>query len=117
MKYHVALPCPLISNSTAYLLEDLGHEVIEVNSGASALEVLENGRKVDLLLTDYSMPKMTGMQLACAARELRPELPIVMATGYADLPSGTSMSIVRLRKPYQQHQLVAEIAKALSTAP
>ena len=108
---------PLISNSTAYLLEDLGHEVIEVNSGASALEVLENGRKVDLLLTDYSMPKMTGMQLACAARELRPELPIVMATGYADLPSGTSMSIVRLRKPYQQHQLVAEIAKALRTAP
>jgi PAS domain S-box-containing protein len=108
---------PLISNSTAYLLEDLGHEVIEVNSGASALEVLENGRKVDLLITDYSMPKMTGMQLAYAARELRPELPIVMATGYADLPTGTSMSIVRLRKPYQQHQLMAEIAKALRTAP
>jgi len=51
--------------------------------------------------------------LAYAARQLRPDLPVVMATGYADLPSGTSMDIVRLRKPYQQHQLVAEIAKAL----
>lgn len=105
---------PLISDSTAYLLEDLGHEVIETDSGANALEVLSSGRKVDLLITDYSMPKMTGMQLAHAARELRPDLPIVIATGYADLPSGTTMDIVRLRKPYQQHQLAAEIAKALS---
>lgn len=106
----------LISNSTAYLLEDLGYEVIESNSGASALEVLENGKKVDLLITDYAMPKMTGMQLARAARELRPDLPIVMATGYADLPPGTGLNIGRLRKPYQQHQLVAEIAKALRLA-
>jgi len=106
----------LISNSTAYLLEDLGHEVIEANSGTSALEVLRNGRKVDLLLTDYSMPNMTGMQLAYAARELRPDLPIVIATGYAELPAGVSTDIARLRKPYQQHQLVAEIAKALGAA-
>ena len=81
-----------------------------------ALEVLENGKKVDLLITDYAMPKMTGMQLARAARELRPDLPIVMATGYADLPPGTGLNIGRLRKPYQQHQLVAEIAKALRLA-
>jgi CheY-like chemotaxis protein/anti-sigma regulatory factor (Ser/Thr protein kinase) len=103
----------LISDSTAYLLEDLGHEVIEADSGANALEVLRSGKKVDLLFTDYSMPKMTGMQLAQAARELRPDLPIVMATGYAELPAASTMDIVRLRKPYQQHQLVAEIAKAL----
>jgi PAS domain S-box-containing protein len=104
----------LISDSTAYLLEDLGHEVIKADSGANALEVLRSGKKVDLLITDYSMPKMTGMQLAHAARELRPDLPIVIATGYADLPLGAAMGIVRLRKPYQQHQLVTEIAKALS---
>ena len=104
---------PLISDSTAYLLEDLGHEVIEADSGANALAVLRSGKKVDLLITDYSMPKMTGMQLAHAARELRPDLPIVIATGYADLPSGSTLDIVRLRKPYQQHQLVAEISKAL----
>ncbi|MFM0213736.1 ATP-binding protein [Paraburkholderia sediminicola] len=103
----------LIASSTAYLLEDLGHEVIEADSGANALEVLKNGQKVDLLITDYSMPKMTGVQLAVAARELRPNLPILLATGYADLPQGASLDIPRLRKPYQQHQLVAEIARAL----
>lgn len=106
----------LISTSTAYLLEDMGHEVIEVNSGADALSVLEQGRNVDLLITDYAMPKMTGAQLARAARELRPGLPILIATGYADLPQGMSMDIPRLRKPYQQKQLIAEIAKALSGA-
>ncbi|MBP0590324.1 response regulator [Paraburkholderia sp. LEh10] len=103
----------LIATSTAYLLEDLGHDVIEANSGAKALEILREGHKVDLLITDYSMPKMTGVQLADAARELRPGLPILLATGYADLPKGTSVDIPRLRKPYLQHQLVAEIAKAL----
>ena len=102
----------LIATSTAYLLEDLGHNVIEANSGAKALEILREGHKVDLLITDYSMPRMTGLQLAKAARELRPNLPILLATGYADLPKGAEVDIPRLRKPYQQHQLVAEIAKA-----
>lgn len=104
----------LISTSTAYLLEDLGHEVIEVNSGADALDVLKNGQKVDVLITDYAMPKMTGAQLACAARELRPHLPIIIATGYADLPLEDDVDFPRLRKPYRQQQLLSEIAKALS---
>ncbi|MFX1765707.1 ATP-binding protein [Paraburkholderia sp. A1RI-2L] len=106
----------LISTSTAYLLEDLGHEVIGANSGEDALDVLRNEQKVDLLITDYSMPKMNGAQLARAARELRPGLPVLIATGYADLPQNTNMDIPRLRKPYQQKQLIAEIAKALSFA-
>lgn len=104
---------PLISTSTAYLLEDLGHDVIEANSAADALDVLKNGRKVDVVITDYAMPKMTGTELADAARELRPDLPVIIATGYADLPPGNSMDLPRLRKPYRQEQLLSEIAKAL----
>ena len=104
----------LIATSTAYLLQDMGHEVIEADSGAGALEILKAGRKIDLLLTDYSMPRMTGLELALAARELRPTLPVILATGYAELPQGTDVEIQRLRKPYRQHQLVAEIAKALA---
>jgi signal transduction histidine kinase/CheY-like chemotaxis protein len=106
----------LISTSTAYLLEDLGHEVIEANSGADALDVLKKGRKVDVLITDYAMPRMTGTQLASAARELRPNLPVIIATGYADLPPGNSVALPRLRKPYRQEQLLSEIAKALCGA-
>jgi PAS domain S-box-containing protein len=104
----------LIATSTAYLLEDLGHHVIEANSGMSALDILKEGQRVDVLITDYSMPKMTGAQLATAARKLRPDLPIVIATGYAELPADADSDIPRLRKPYRQDELLAEIQKAIS---
>ena len=103
----------LISMSTAMMVEDLGHEVIEVNSGLAALEVLRSGRKVDLLITDFSMPKMNGAQLATAAKELRPHLPILLATGYAELPVGTDRKFPRLSKPYRQEQLAAVIAETM----
>ena len=107
----------LIAMSTVCLLEDLGHDVIEANSGDHALKILRDGRIVDLLVTDYSMPKMNGAQLAAAAREIRPELPILLATGYADLPAGSPLSLPRISKPYQQDQLEAEIVKALKQNP
>ena len=104
---------PLIAMSTVDMLEDLGHDVIEANSGARALEILQSGPKVDLLITDYSMPKMTGAQLAKAARELWPELPILLATGYADLPKGFDIELPRLAKPYHQAQLARHISNVL----
>jgi signal transduction histidine kinase len=99
----------LISLSTAALLEDLGHEVVKASSGAAALEVLQSGKPVDLLITDYAMPGMTGVQLAEAARKIRPGLPILLATGYADLPARTKIDLPRLSKPYQQRQLAERI--------
>jgi len=103
----------LVSMSTAGLLEDLGHEVIEAGSGPQALEILKSGQTVDLVITDYSMPKMNGVQFAKAAQDLRPGLPILLATGYADLPPGTGIGLPRLGKPYRQEQLSEEIAKIL----
>ncbi|WP_244593347.1 hybrid sensor histidine kinase/response regulator [Rhodoblastus acidophilus] len=103
----------LIAMSTVCMLEDLGHDVIEANSGARALEILRNDPSVDLMVTDYSMPKMNGGELAVAAREIRPHLPILLATGYADIPPGSPVSLPRISKPYRQDQLEAEIAKAL----
>jgi PAS domain S-box-containing protein len=103
----------LIAMSTVDMLEDLGHKVLEANSGAQALALLQSGPAIDLMITDYSMPGMTGAQLAKAALELKPDLPIVLATGYADLPPGAGIDLPRLGKPYTQDQLAAEIAKAL----
>jgi CheY-like chemotaxis protein len=104
---------PLISMSTAMMVEDLGHDVVEANSGNEALGILKNGRNIDLLITDFSMPKMNGAQLAEAARQLRSDLPILLATGYADLPTGTDHGLPRLGKPYQQEQLASAIAETL----
>lgn len=106
----------LISMSTALMVEDLGHTVVEVNSALQALDMLRNGKKIDLLITDFSMPKMNGAQLAAAAKELRPGLPVLLATGYADLPQGTGSEFPRLAKPFQQEQLAAAIANVMSSA-
>jgi signal transduction histidine kinase/CheY-like chemotaxis protein len=103
----------LISLSTVALLEDLGHTVIKATSGTDALEVLRDGGTVDLMITDYAMPGMTGLQLAEEARRLRPDLPILLATGYADLPAGGTLELPRLSKPYQQRQLAEQISNLI----
>jgi PAS domain S-box-containing protein len=106
----------LVVTSTVSMLEDFGHDVIEADSGASALNILQDGRPIDLLITDYSMPKMNGAQLATAARRLRPDLPILIVSGYAELPQGSDLKLPRLGKPYQPEQLAAEIAKVMKAA-
>lgn len=102
----------LIGLATTDLLEDLGHTVIRASSGAEALDILRADEAIDLMITDYAMPGMTGLQLAEQARSMRPELPILLATGYADLPARASLELPRLNKPYQQKQLAEQI-KAL----
>ncbi|KQV41667.1 two-component system sensor histidine kinase/response regulator [Rhizobium sp. Root1204] len=104
----------LIAMSSVDMLEDLGHRVREASSGQQALEIIRSEPAIDLLITDFSMPGMNGAQLAKAARELRPTLPILVATGYAELPAGTEMDLPRLGKPYTQEQLEREIARILS---
>jgi signal transduction histidine kinase len=106
----------LISMSTADMLADLGHEVVEAVSGWQALDILRSGTHVDLLLTDFAMPGMTGADLVRAARELRPDLPVLIATGYAEMPDDTGSDIPRLAKPYQLRQLAAQLAKLLGNS-
>jgi CheY-like chemotaxis protein/two-component sensor histidine kinase len=96
---------PLIAMSTTEMLEDLGHHVIGVNSGLHALDIIRSEQPIDLMMTDHVMPGMTGIELAAASREVRPSLPILLATGYADLPEGAQLDLPRLAKPYHQEQL------------
>jgi PAS domain S-box-containing protein len=104
---------PLIAMSTTEMLEDLGHRVIGVNSGLHALDILKSGQRVDLMMTDHMMPGMTGVELAQASREVRPSLPILLATGYAELPEGAQLDLPRLAKPYHQDQLRDRLAQLL----
>jgi PAS domain S-box-containing protein len=96
---------PLIAMSTTEMLEDLGHQVIGASSGSHALDILRSDQPIDLMMTDHLMPGMTGIELAAASREVRPRLPVLLATGYADLPEGASTDVPRLAKPYHQNQL------------
>jgi signal transduction histidine kinase len=104
---------PLISSSTAAMLEDLGHVVTETYSATSALEILRTGAKIDLIVTDHAMPHMTGLELASIIREEWPWIPIVLASGYADLLNAGTVSIPRLAKPYHQSELASCIASVL----
>jgi len=106
----------LINMNTVDMLEDLGHEVLGAYSGEEALKILGSGQQIDILVTDYAMPGMTGVELAGKARDVRPGLPILLATGYADLPSGTTTDLPRLAKPYRQADLANQVAQLLAGA-
>lgn len=103
----------LIAMSSVDMLEDLGHMVTEANSGAEALALLESGQEFDLMITDYSMPGMNGAELGKVVRRLHPDMPILVASGYAELPPGAGVDLPRLGKPYSQAQLSNEIGKLL----
>ncbi|KAA2234851.1 MHYT domain-containing protein [Salinarimonas soli] len=104
---------PLVRENTAAMLDDLGHEVIEARSGEEALGLVHQARRIDLVLTDHVMPGMTGGALASRLAEERPDLPIILASGYAEL-SGESGSALRLSKPFDQRALVDAISVVLA---
>ena len=104
----------LVLANIVAMLEDLGHTVIAVGSGPRAIEEIDSTAAIDVLITDQAMPVMTGMQLIEAVRERRAILPVILATGYAELPPGISASIGRLAKPFTQRALADALATAVS---
>ncbi len=103
---------PLVLTNTVLMIEDLGHATAQAQSAEEALLLLDGGAPFDLVVTDHAMPKVTGSQLAAIIRERCPGLPIVLATGYAELPQGADTSLIRLSKPFSQNQLETAIANA-----
>ncbi|MDO1584261.1 PAS domain-containing sensor histidine kinase [Rhizobium oryzicola] len=103
----------LVLMNTSLMLEDLGHTVIEAYNGDEALAVIRSNRAIDLVITDHSMPKMTGSELAGRIAAARPGLPVLLATGYAELPVGGDNRLPRLPKPFSQQQLEDAIATSI----
>ena len=99
----------LILLNTVTVLEEMGHLVFEAHSGNTALEILEV-EPVDLMITDYAMPGMSGTQLVEAARSKQPDLKAILASGYADLPGDRTLALPRLSKPYTDSELADAIA-------
>lgn len=108
----------LVRMGTMAMVEELGHIVVaEAGSGAQALALLREGGAVDLLLTDQAMPGMTGQQLADAAREVRPGLPVLLATGYADQGAAGAKNLPRLPKPYGLDDLATALSAFTKRLP
>ena len=95
------------------MLDDIGYGVIEVEDAFRALEVIASPARISILLTDQAMPGLTGMQLAEAAKKLRPRLPVILASGYAELPKDAQGILRRLAKPYRLAELLDAIAAGL----
>jgi PAS domain S-box-containing protein len=108
--------------TTAAMLEDLGHTVTQAGDGPEMLDLLkEDPDSFDLIISDYAMPRLSGAEVVHQAREIRPEMPAILITGYAD-----SRSIARrpedvhvLAKPFTPEQMCAAIggAAAGKTSP
>jgi CheY-like chemotaxis protein len=104
-----------VRTTTAALLSDLGHEIEEASDGREALGIIERQADAfDLIITDYAMPLMSGTELIEKARQVRPDLPALIITGYAD-----EQSIARrpedvqvIAKPFTPDQM----KNAISTA-
>lgn len=101
---------PMVAETTVNMLERLGHRVTVASSGRDALELLGSLPPVDLVITDHAMPGMTGKELAQRIRETRPLLPIVLASGYAELPGSDELGLPRLDKPYALGKLASIIS-------
>jgi CheY-like chemotaxis protein len=98
-----------------HLLADLGYEVLSAASAEQALEILE-GRGVDIVFSDIVMPEMSGLDLARYLAERRPDLPIVLATGYSEeTVSGEAVAFEVLSKPYGADSLGGALARALAS--
>jgi CheY-like chemotaxis protein len=104
----------LVRVATADMLSDLGYQVVQATSGADALRILRGGDAPDVLVTDYLMPGMNGVELVKAAHALVPELPALLISGYSNIVSGPGTAIPRLAKPFRQANLAEEIAALLS---
>jgi signal transduction histidine kinase/ActR/RegA family two-component response regulator len=106
----------LVMTGISAMIEDLGHTPIEAHSGAEALARLASDTEIDVVITDHAMPAMTGLQLAGQVHQTYPGLPVILATGYAELPGDpASLGILRLAKPCNQYEIAMAIQSALGS--
>jgi YesN/AraC family two-component response regulator len=80
--------------------------VVEAGSGEEALAALHK-QSFDLVITDQAMPRMTGVELIQAMEQEWPQLPVILATGYAELPQGAQVNTPLLNKPFTEADLAA----------
>ena len=99
------------------MLADFGHNVLTAKDGPAALDLLhKRGEEIDLLITDYAMPHLSGSELVRRARKDRPGLPAIMITGNADAVEAADLAagMLMLYKPFTPDQMHRSVAAVTS---
>ncbi len=107
---------PLVLMNTVLMLDDLGHSAMGAASADEALVILEQGQLPDVVVSDQAMPRMTGDELAREIGKRYPQLTIILASGYAELPKGAALALPRLAKPFSQAELNEALASVITTS-
>ena len=108
---------PTVMEMATSILKRLGYKVTSRTDSVDALEVFHsNPDEFDLLITDYTMPKLTGVDFAREVRRIRPDMPILLCTGFSEKithESAKELGVVLLMKPYGMRQISVEVRKIL----
>jgi CheY-like chemotaxis protein len=89
--------------------------VVPAVSAGDALRLIASGLEIDLVLADFAMPEMTGVELAKAMQTTRPALPVILVTGYANHERLKDFGEARiLQKPYTEDELIEKITEGLN---
>jgi PAS domain S-box-containing protein len=113
---------PIVREIVTNQLEMAGYTVLSAPDGAAALAVLDTGTKIDLLISDLSMPGMDGLSLLREGRRRRPKLAVILLTGFATnaaeiaIGGATGGGFTLLRKPVTAHQLAERVEMLLEGA-
>ncbi len=102
----------LVRAGTAMMLDELGHVVIEASSGKEGLAALADDLQIDVLMTDYNMPDMNGIEVIDAAKGIRSDIKTILMTGYSSEDHRFADSEVpRLEKPFGLDALELALGK------
>jgi CheY-like chemotaxis protein len=112
------LPAAIAAITQLNSLNAMGYETLVSRSGNEALETVRSTEKIDLLFTEVIIPGgLNGVELAQEARRLRPDLPVLLTTGFvavgADAPAVVDETSRMLRKPYRQPELARMVRDVL----
>ena len=100
------------------MLGELGHSVVRARNGDEAIEAIDAGATFDVMFSDVMMPGISGIELAKIVRERRPELPIVLTTGYSEQIARTgSEDLPVVLKPYRLDNLAKALDDAMAKPP
>jgi DNA-binding NtrC family response regulator len=98
-------------------LNTLGHKVIPRSDAESALTVVREGTKIDLVITDYKMPGMDGVEFLTIVRKTLPSVPVIVLTGYSSVENYLETislgAFEYLNKPFREKELCHIVQAAL----